>query len=268
MPKVSLNGIELFYDSKGTGEPLLLISGFLCDHTYWSVTMPDLTARYQIIRIDNRGIGRSSAPDNPYGLQQLAHDAAALLEHLNIDQVHVAGHSMGGQIAQELALLYPQKVKSLILLSSLAKGDERFNQIISTWGELLQRIDTKLYQQVVLPWIFSDNFYSVPDMIEQLIEWAVHYPFSPPVHSIYHHSRAILGADTINRLQNILCPTLILVGKQDILTPIKFSQQLATGIPQARLSVIEGGGHGFIIESPRIVAKEMLDFLAQPNSKR
>lgn len=265
MPKVNLNGIELFYEIKGIGEPLLLISGFLCDHTYWSLIMPYFTSQYQIIRIDNRGVGRSSTPDSPYSLQQLAHDAAALLNHLNIHQVHVAGHSMGGQVAQELALLYPQKVKSLILLSSLARGDERFNHIINTWGELPQHIDTKLYQQLILPWIFSENFYSIPEMIEQLIEWAVNYPFSPPIHSIYHHSRAIIGGDTINRLQNILCPTLVLVGKQDILTPVKFSQQLAAGIPKAKLSVIDGGGHGFIIESPKIVATEMLNFLAQLN---
>jgi pimeloyl-ACP methyl ester carboxylesterase len=262
MPKVNLNGIDLFYDIQGTGEPLLLISGFLCDHTYWSVLMPHFTSQYQIIRLDNRGVGRSSAPDSPYSLQQLAHDIAALLEYLNIHQVQVAGHSMGGQIAQELALLYPQKVKKLILISSLAKGDEQLNHIITTWGVLPQYIDMKLYHQVIFPWIFSRNFYSTPEIIEQLIESAVNYPFLPPIHSIYHHSQAILGGDTIDLLQNILCPTLVLVGKQDILLPIKFSQELTAGIPNAKLSVIDGG-HGFIIESPKIVATEMLNFLKQ-----
>ncbi|WP_414576437.1 alpha/beta fold hydrolase [Anabaena sp. CCY 9402-a] len=262
MPKVQLNGIDLFYEIKGTGEPLLLISGFLCDHSYWSLLMPYFTPHYQIIRLDNRGMGRSSAPDTPYSIQEMAHDTAALLDYLGIDQVHIAGHSMGGQIAQELALIYPQKIKNLILLSSLAKGDERFNSIIDTWGELPQKIDMRLYQRVILPWIFSENFYSIADMIEQLIEWAVHYPFSPQIHSIYHHSRAILGCDTTNRLQNILCPTLVLSGKQDILTPVKFSEQLAAGILGAKLSVIDGG-HGFIIESPEIVGRAMLDFLAQ-----
>ncbi|WP_066382084.1 MULTISPECIES: alpha/beta fold hydrolase [unclassified Anabaena] len=265
MPKVQINGIDLFYDIQGTGEPLLLISGFTCDHSYWSVLMPLLTAHYQIIRLDNRGIGRSSASNSPYTIQELAHDVGALLEHLGIEQVHVVGHSMGGQIAQELVLAYPQKVKSLILLSSLAKGDERFNSIVETWGELPQHIDKRLYQKILLTWSFSNTFYSNSEIIEQLIEWAVHYPYAPSTQSIYQQSQAILGCDTTNRLHNILCPTLVLVSKQDILTPIKFSEELSQGIPHAKLEILDCGGHGFMIESPQIVSRAILDFLAQLN---
>ncbi|BCL38433.1 alpha/beta fold hydrolase [Nostoc sp. MS1] len=261
MPKVHVNGIDLFYDIKGNGKPLVLISGLLCDHSYWSLIMPSLTSQYQVIRLDNRGMGRSSAPDSPYTIRQMADDVAALLDHIGIDRVHIGGHSMGGQIAQEFVLAYPQKAQSLLLLSSLAKGDGLFNSIIATWGDLLRHIDLRLYEQVVLPWIFTDAFYSIPGMIDQLIEFAVHYPFAPKSHSIYHQSRAILGCDTTNRLQNILCPTLVLVGKQDILTPVKFSQQLAQTIPHAELMVLDHGGHGFLIESPNAVAAAMLKFL-------
>lgn len=262
MPKVQVNGIDLFYDIKGTGEPLLLIAGFLCDHAYWSLIMPKLISQYQVIRVDNRGVGRSSAPDYPYTMREMANDIAALLNHLGIDSIIVVGHSMGGQIAQELVLAHPEKVKSLILLSTLAKGDARFYSVIETWGDLPRSIDFRLYEKIVLPWIFTDEFYAIPGMVEQLIEWAVHYPFSPAAHTIYHHSRAILSSDTQDRLHNIHCPTLIVVGQQDILTPVKFSQQLAQGIPQAELVVIETGGHGFLIESPDTVLAVMLQFLA------
>ncbi|MEA5516729.1 alpha/beta hydrolase [Nodularia sp. UHCC 0506] len=261
MPKVPVNDIDLFYDIKGQGEPLLLIAGFLCDHSYWSLIMPSLVTQYQVIRVDNRGMGRSSAPDSPYNIQQMANDVAALLDHIGIDQVNVVGHSMGGQIAQELVLAHPERVKSLILLSSLAKGDGRFNHLISTWGYLPSHIDLKLYEQVVLPWIFTDEFYAIPGMVEQLIEWAVNYPFAPATHTLYHHSRAILGSDTQDRLHNILCPTLILVGRQDILTPVKYSEQLAQGIPHSELVVIDGGGHGILIESLDTVISVMLKFL-------
>ena len=151
MPKLQVNGIDLFYDIKGMGEPLLLIAGFLCDHAYWSLIMPSLISQYQVIRLDNRGMGRSSAPETPYSLKQMANDVAALLNHLAIDKVHLVGHSMGGQIAQELVLAHPEKVQSLMLLSSLAKGDELFNSIIETWGELCANVDLKLYEKVVLP---------------------------------------------------------------------------------------------------------------------
>jgi pimeloyl-ACP methyl ester carboxylesterase len=191
----------------------------------------------------------------------MANDVAALLDHIAIDKVHLVGHSMGGQIAQELVLAHPEKVQSLILLSSLAKGDGLFNSIIETWGELGANVDLKLYEKVVLPWIFTDTFYSIPGMIEGLIEFAIRYSFAPATHSLYHHSQAILDFDTTDRLQQIHCPTLVLVGKQDILTPLKFSQQLAQGIPNAELAVLDGGGHGFLIESPDTVISAMLNFL-------
>jgi 3-oxoadipate enol-lactonase len=262
MPKVHVNGIDLFYDIKGTGEPLLLISGFFCDHTYWSLQLPALVKQYQVIRLDNRGFGRTSAPDSPYTIGQMANDTAALLEHIGIEKVHLAGHSMGGHIAQELALAHPEKIQSLILLSSLAKGDALFNHIISTWGELAYTLDLKLYQQVILPWIFTDEFYSIPGMIDMIVNLAINYPFSSTPHGLYHQSRAILGGDTSQRLKDIHCPTLVLVGKQDILTPVKFSEQLAQGIPNAELVVQERGSHGFLIETPEAVTLAMLKFLS------
>ncbi|MBE9209557.1 alpha/beta hydrolase [Nostoc sp. LEGE 06077] len=263
MPKVQVNGIELFYEIKGTGEPLLLIAGFMCDRSYWSLLLPYLVSQYQVIRFDNRGIGQSSIPNSPYSTQRMANDAAALLDILGINQVHLVGHSMGGQIAQELALLYPQKIKSLILLASLAKGDQRFNSLIEAWGDLATTIDLKLYEKLIFPWIFTDNFYSIPEMVEQLIEWVINYPFAPTAHGIYHQSRAIINHDTTDRIQQIHCPTLVMVGQQDILTPVKFSEQLAQGIPLAELQVIAHGGHGFLIESTEVVTQAMLKFLAK-----
>lgn len=91
---------------------------------------------------------------------------------------------------------------------------------------------------------------------------AINYPFPPTLHGIYHQSRAILNCDTTQRLKDIPCPTLVMVGKQDILTPVKFSQQLAQGIPQAELVVLNSGGHGFLIESLEDVAAAMLKFLS------
>lgn len=261
MPKVQVNGIDLFYDIKGTGEPILLIAGFMCDRSYWSLIIPSLVSRYQVIRFDNRGMGQSSAPDSPYSIQQMANDVAVLLDRIGIDKVHVVGHSMGGQIAQELALAHPQKVNSLILISSLAKGDGLFNSLIETWGELPVHLDLKLYEKVVLPWIFTDAFYSIPGMIEGLIEFAINYPFPPKAHTLYHHSRAIIGHDTTDRLKYINCPTLVLVGKQDILTPVKFSQQLAQSIAKAELVVLDSGGHGILVESPDAAASVMLNFI-------
>src|SRR5262245_31686830 len=112
MPKVQVNGIEIYHEVRGSGEPLLLIAGFACDLTIWSLVVPSLVRKYRVITFDNRGVGRSSAPDSPYTIQQMAEDASGLLDQLGIPQAHVAGYSMGGQIAQELYLAHPDKVRS------------------------------------------------------------------------------------------------------------------------------------------------------------
>ncbi|BAY17875.1 alpha/beta hydrolase fold protein [Anabaenopsis circularis NIES-21] len=263
MPKVHVNEIDIFYEVKGSGEPLLLIAGFMCDRSYWSLLLPHLVSHYQVIRFDNRGIGQSSIPNSPYSTQQMATDTSALLDILGIKQAHIIGHSMGGQIAQELALLYPEKIKSLVLLASLAKGNERFNQLVESWGDVATKIDLKLYEKLILPWIFTDNFYAIPQMVDQLVEWVINYPSAPTANGIYHQSRAIIHHDTTDRMKNIHCPTLVMVGKQDILTPVTFSQKLAQNIPLAELQVIEDGGHGFLIESTEVVTQAILNFLAK-----
>lgn len=262
MPKIHVNGIDLFYNVSGKGEALILIAGFDCDTSYWSAVMPALVDKYQVIRFDNRGVGQTSAPDTPYSIKQMADDTAALLNYLGITTVHVAGHSMGGQIAQELALAHPEKVKSLILLSSWAKGNAKFNSLIEMFGDLPKNLDGKVYQKVLLPWMFTDKFYST-GAIEQIINIIENYVYLPTPHGLYHQSRAIIHHHTSDRIAQIFCPTLVVVGKEDIVTPVIFSAQLADGIPNAELVVVEGGGHGFLVEFPDVVVTVMLNFLAR-----
>lgn len=261
MPKIQANGIELFYTISGTGKPLLLLAGFGCDSSYWSLIMPHLTKKYQVIRLDNRGVGRSSVPAQSYSIKQMAGDTAALLEYLQISSVSAIGHSMGSQIAQELAVNYREKVQNLILLSSWAKANNTFHTIIETWGELPQTLDWQQCQKVMLPWIFTEGFISTPGAIAQIIKMAMNHPFRPTPQGLYHQSRAILNSDTSERIQEICCPTLVMVGKQDILTPVTFSQRLVQLIPHAQLVVMENCGHGLLIESPHAVTAKILNFL-------
>jgi 3-oxoadipate enol-lactonase len=262
VPKIQVNGIDLFYDVKGVGESLLLIAGFDSDSSTWALMLPALIKQYRVFRIDNRGVGQSSAPESPYSIKQMADDAAALLDYLGVSQTHVVGHSMGGQIAQELTLSYPDKVKSLILLSSWAKGNSKFQTIMALLGDLPSQLDNLLYKKVLFPWLFSEAFYQ-SGSIEQLMELVQYYPYlSTPV-GLYHQSRAILDSDTSDRLAQIDCPTLVVVGKEDILTPVRFSEQLAQGISNAELLVCDRVGHAIVIEAAEIVAKKILNFLSQ-----
>ena len=268
MPIIQVNGINLFFTIEGSKEDelLLLIAGFDGDSSTWTAMTPSLAEQYRVLCFDNRGVGQSSAPDSPYSIKQMAMDAAALLDHLNISRVHVAGHSMGGQIAQELALACPEKVQSLIILASWASMDEKGKALIELFGDLTQTLEGTLYQKVLLPWLFTDRFYSTPGAMEQLIQWIESNPFPPTPHGLYHQSRAIVGSNTSDRLASIHCPTLIVVGNEDLVTPVKFSEQLAQGIPNSELIILERTGHAFVVESAEYVAKVMLDFLSRADA--
>lgn len=267
MPKVHANGIDIYYELKGAGEPLLLIAGFASDLTIWSKVLSSLAEQYQVIVFDNRGVGRSSAPDSSYSIGQMAEDGAALLDKIGVKAAHVAGHSMGGMIAQELAVAHPDVVASLLLLGTCAKPDERNKAIIECWGELPRQVDPATAVRVSLPWIYTNRFYSRPKAIQQVIDLVVASPFPSTPHGIYHQSRAVMGFDTSDRLKLIRCPTLVLAGKEDILLPVPWSEELARGIPGAELVVLENTGHGMLIETPDAVTSAMLGFLSRQEKK-
>jgi pimeloyl-ACP methyl ester carboxylesterase len=262
MPKVRANGIEIFYEETGAGEPLLLIAGFACDHANWYKITPLLNSSYRLITFDNRGVGQSSSPEGPYSIHQMAEDAAGLLAAIGLDRVHVAGHSMGGQIAVELALNYPGRVKSLMLLSSCAKVDQRGKAVIESWGDLPRLVDPVTGIRLSLPWVYTSRFYETPGAIDNVVNEMLSNPFPPSLSGIYQQSRAITGYDAVARLGGIKCPTLVVVGDEDILGGLPFSQRLVDGIRGAQLLILEKAGHGLPTESPEVTAAAMSDFLS------
>jgi 3-oxoadipate enol-lactonase len=263
MPTASVNGTEIYYESHGSGEPLLLIAGFACDHTVWSLVIPALAAHYRVVAFDNLGLGQSPGPDVRADIRLMADDAAGLIDVLGLGPVHVAGHSMGGMVAQELALAHPELVRSLLLLSTCARSDARGKMIIESWGQLPGVIDAATFSRIIVPWIHTRAFFETPGAVEQLINQFLSYPFPPSPQALRGQSQAISSFDISNRLHELRCPTLVLTGQEDLLFPLEFSEQLVQGIRGARRAVLEGTGHGLLIESPEKVAKAMLDFLSR-----
>lgn len=263
VPKSRVNGIDLYYEVQGTGDPLLLIAGFSCDHTIWSLVVPALAARYRVILLDNRGIGQSSGAETVTSIRQMAEDAAGLLDAIGLKPVHVAGHSMGGLIAQELALAHPELVQSLLLLSTFAQIDERGKAITASWAELPRRVDPITMTRLLLPWMYTRAFYAKPTAIERVIERILANPYPPSPEVISGQSRAIQTFQSSGGLGNLNCPTGVLVGSEDILTPVAHSEQLMQSIPNAELVVLEETGHGMLIESPKQLADAMLALLAR-----
>ena len=261
MPTVQTNGIDIFYEVQGTGDPLLLIAGFACDHTIWSKVVADLAQHYRVVVFDNRGVGQTSGPDTALSIRQMAEDAAGVLDALALNPAHVAGQSMGGLIAQALALSHPAQVRTLMLLSSCAHVDERGKAIIESWGELPRLVSPATATRLILPWMYTKTFFATPGAVEEVIGQIMADPFPPNAQVIYAQSRAISTCNTSDRLGDIDCPTLVLVGSEDILFPVAFAEQLVRGIRGAELVVIEKTGHGLLIESPEAVSTALLDFL-------
>jgi 3-oxoadipate enol-lactonase len=261
MPRVRANGIEIFYEVKGTGDPLLLIAGFASDHTMWCKVAADLARHYRVVVFDNRGAGQTSGPDTALSIGLMAEDAAGLLQVIGANPAHVAGHSMGGLIAQELALAHPEQVRTLMLLSSCAEFDDRAKAIIESWGELPHLVSPATATRLILPWMYTNAFFATPGAIEAVIAQILANPFPPTAQAIYAQSRAISACNTSERLGDIDCPTLVLAGSEDLLSPMVLAEQLVEGIRGAELVVLEKTGHGLLIESPGAVAAAVLDFL-------
>jgi pimeloyl-ACP methyl ester carboxylesterase len=261
MPQVQVNNTTLFYQEIGSGEPLLLIAGFACDHTIWGEVAVQLSSHYRVISMDNRGTGQSTGADRAVTIRQMADDAAGLLAALGLSEVHIAGHSMGGLIAQELALSQPKLVHSLSLVSSCAQTDARGRAVLDLWGELPMLVDPVTMTRILLPWMYTSGFYSRPGAIDKLMSLIMAHPYPPSADAIYGQSRAISSCTTIDRLGQITCPTLVLAGSDDILLPVGSSKILARGITGAELVILEKTGHVLLIETPEAVAKAMLEFL-------
>jgi 3-oxoadipate enol-lactonase len=266
---------ELYYEEHGSGEPLLLIMGLAADSTAWMFQVPEFAQHYRTIIFDNRGVGRSSKPAGPYTIHEMADDAAGLLDVLHVPRTHVVGVSMGGMIAQELAIRHPERVHGLVLACTFPEPDadiernrrfsvQQLGASISDGGDV--RIDLKAinpmdFLQQLLPLVFNQQFIAneLPKLL-QVFSGALQYGFS--MEAILGQVAAVMGHKATDRLSQIPAPTLVITGDADRLVPPANSDILAKGIPGAKLVKIPGGSHGFNFETPEVFNRAVLEFLA------
>jgi pimeloyl-ACP methyl ester carboxylesterase len=265
-----VNKIRVHYEVSGKGDPVLLINGLSAPAVNWALQAKALAPHFTVIVFDNRGVGETDLPGDPvYSTGQLADDAAALLEHLKIPRAHVVGASMGGTIAMELALREPRLVRSLALACTWAEGDARFLHTLESWISLAYRVPIEeRYRSVVYPWLFSPEFFAKKENVEQVFQRSVAYPHQTKPEAIERQGRGIMAwnGTRVARLGSIRVPTLVVVGKDDILTPPAFSRALARRIRGAKLVVLPGG-HGFFIEQAELFNRTVLRFLKSVRSR-
>jgi pimeloyl-ACP methyl ester carboxylesterase len=252
MPIARNGAIELYYESTGAGPTILLIAGQAMTLDAWWRTVPELSATFRVLTFDNRDIGRSSRWPWPYLVSQMADDAIAVLDAAGVDQAHVYGISLGGMVAQELALRYPERVRALVLGATTAGG-----------------ADTTLARSEPLSF-----FVRVGAMAPEEAEWAA-VPYNYSLRTRRHHGNRIADDiakrvahqtdtlaylhqvaaaathKTVGRLANIRHPTLVVHGAEDLVMPPDNGEMLARGIPYAELKLWPNAGHLYPTDEPQ-----------------
>jgi 3-oxoadipate enol-lactonase len=228
MPTIHINDISVYYELSGTGEPLVLIAGLGAAHSLFKLLIPSLSHQFKILAFDNRGVGGTDKPDMPYSIEMMANDTATLMERLGIANAHILGVSMGGRIAMELALQHPDKVKSLILVSTSASRNIRK---LSLLIKLIKRVRANI----------NPSYQSYDAFLRQL--------------------KASRGYDCSNRLHKIQAPTLILHGEQDKSALYQRAEEMHVGIKGSKLIPFKGG-HMFFIWENKQFADAVAAFLS------
>lgn len=256
------DGARLHYAQTGrpNGPPVLLIQGLGADKHGWDLQRLALAPRYRTIALDNRGAGRSDKPHGPYSIEQMADDAIAVLDHAGVDSAHVVGASMGGAIAQVLAITHRERVRSLTLACTACRNHQWRRELLAEWAETARERGMGSMTHGAARWVIGPRSFR---RIVPMLGWLGPLAFSRPAHSFIAQCQAILDVndEQAELLGTIDIPTLVLVGNQDILTPRGDSEELADRIPTAELVVISGAAHGFMVEHASTFNRVLLDFL-------
>ncbi len=262
MPKAKVGGIELYYEVHGQGPAVLMIQGLGFSSKFWARQISALAPHFQVVVFDNRGAGQSDKPKEPYTISLMAQDAVGLLDHLGIVKAHVIGASMGGYIAQVLAVNYPERVDRLVLMCTHFGGPEYLAATAELWKEILNvraLTLTQIYRHGLRYALAEEFFDTHPKEVEELVKMKV--VETPPAYAFQNQFAAASQFDFRRNVGQIKTPTLVLAGTEDRIVPIKFAQQLAEAIPNAKFKVIEGAGHLLFWEKAEEVNQEILNFL-------
>ena len=266
MPIVQSNGIDIYYEIAGDGEPLLLISGLGYGLWQWHKMVNGLAQYFKVITVDNRGAGGSDKPPGAYSAKMLAADTAGLLDVIGIEQAIVIGHSMGGFVAQELALSYPEKVHKLVLASTNFGGPhhipisaEVMAILLDPSGDPVERV--RRGAKVAFAPGFADRH---PELLDEIVA----YRFSNPVPAEAYQSQLQVGLGLLSaegafesRLKHIQAPTIILFGEHDTTVPVGNADLLHSAIPNSTVHIMPGVGHLFPLEAPDLAVETLVKLL-------
>lgn len=262
MPYASIKDGNLYFEELGEGPPLLLIAGLGGVGAYWRPQLAAYARHFRVIIHDHRGCGQSTRSETEYSVDLLSRDVIALMDHLGIARAHVLGHSTGGAIGQTMAITAPERVASLVLYATWTRVDAFMGRVMAARKALLETAGAEAYIQLTPALIFPDWWLNqFPEKLAAL-DAATRENF-PSVSIAASRCQAVIDFDRTAELGRIKAPTLVICARDDFLTPLYFSEELARRITGARLAVIERGGHCLSQVDPEAFDRPVLDFLTQ-----
>jgi pimeloyl-ACP methyl ester carboxylesterase len=264
MPFVENQSARIYWDEQGQGAPILLIMGLGYASCMWHRARPALAQQYRTLAFDNRGVGLSDVPPGPYSIATMAADAAAVLDAAVVASAHVFGVSMGGMIAQEFALQFPARTRSLILGctspggSSAIRAENKVIDIMRVRGMTAEQART-----AILPYIYDAS--TQQTLIDEDVNLRRNWLPSPPGYTA--QLQATRTWEAYSRIARITAPTLIIHGRSDGLIPAGNGELIARRIPGARLVLLEHASHMFLTDQTVAALKEILAFLSSPQDR-
>lgn len=251
MPVATIGRYQINYIDEGEGPPVVLIHGLAGDLSAWAAQVASLRQRHRVIAFDNRGAGRSTQVDEPISTADLAHDTIGLMEHLGIAQAHIVGRSMGGAVAQIIALERPDLVASLVLCASFAKLDPLGIRVLTNMRQVLEwrgnwGDHARHSIQNFVGFAFYNRESAQIARIEALIGGETRLPAC-----YIRQNHACIEHDTLDRLSAITCPTLIMGGGNDPICSPTCTEWMSRGIPGAQTVMFDGCSHFFLMEEPQ-----------------
>ncbi len=262
MPALRRDGVDLWYEVRGNGPPLLLVAGLAADGSYWLPAVDALTQRHRVVLIDNRGSGRTAPLDAPTSIAAMADDCVALAQHLGFARVSLAGHSMGGMIALDCATRHPDAVERLALVATGPVASARNNDLFASWAASFPKLDRGLWFRNLFHWVFTPRFFADRKAVDALVQLAVGYPYQQTPEALANQVRAIGAFDGTGALESLRARTLVMAGTLDLLFPLPAGAAFARSIPHATLEAVDGAAHSIPMEFPQEFARRVLAFLA------
>ena len=265
MPTVQANGIDVYYEVQGEGEPLVLIPYLAADQACYAFQVLEYAKHFTCFTVDLRGAGLSGKPDGTYTTELFADDIAAFMQAANVERAHVAGLSLGAATGMWLAAKHPGRVKSLSLHSAWPASDPFLRVVVETWRTMALGLGsvTDMAIQGIFPWCFTPELYAArPEYIGSLAEFVRGRPM-PPVDAFLRQSGAVLAHDAQAALGSIQAPTLITFGRHDLVTSTRFAGPLTDAIAGSELTVFEDCSHAPIYENVEEFNQRTLTFLQQ-----